>query len=185
MNKIKNILLPPLVLFVICAVITAVLAVTNAATKDKIAALEAETQAEAMTRLLPADRFEEQSGELDGESFTYYKAVQGGKTAGYVFVTAGRGYGGSVSVMTALDEDGAILAMEVLSASDETPGLGANALKSDWWTQFAGKSGELAVSKDGGEVDALTGATITSRAVVGAVNTALEYFSALEVGSNG
>ena len=185
MNKFKNILLPPLVLFIICVVITSVLAVTNAATKDKIAELEAKTQAEAMTRLLPADRFEEESGELDGQSFTYYTALQNGKVAGYVFITAGRGYGGSVSVMTAVGKYGAIISMEVLSASDETPGLGANALKADWWNQFAGKSGELAVSKDGGEVDALTGATITSRAVVSAVNTALDYFDALEVVGNG
>lgn len=185
MHKPKDLLLPPLVLFVICAVITAVLAVTNAATKDVIAALEAETQAETMTRLIAADSFEEDTGELDGEGFTYYQAISGEDVTGYVFVTAGHGYGGSVSVMTAVGEDGSILAMEVLSAADETPGLGANALKADWWAQFIGKSGELAVSKDGGDIDALTGATITSRAVVDAVNTALEQFSALEVGGNG
>lgn len=181
MSKIKNLIMPPLVLFIICAVVTAALAGTNMITKDKIAELQAQAQAEAMARVIEADSFDLRTETLDGEEFEYYTATSGGKTAGYVFVTAGKGYGGDVSVMTAVGNDGVIMAMEVLSASDETPGLGANCTKPEWWEQFAGLSGDVSVSKDGGEVDALTGATITSRAVASAVDTALNYFQALEV----
>lgn len=181
MNKFKNLILPPLVLLIICVVVTAALAGTNALTKDTIAELEAKAQSEAMTRVIEAESFEELTGEYDGESFTYHEAVVNGDTAGYVFVTSQKGYGGDVKVMTAVDESGVILAIEVLSASDETPGLGANALKSDWWEQFKGMSGAVSVAKDGGEVDALTGATITSRAAAGAVDKALRYFESLGV----
>jgi len=55
----------------------------------------------------------------------------------------------------------------------ETSGLGANAAKESFRSQFAGKSGSVAVTKDGGDIDALTGATITSRAVASGVNSAL------------
>lgn len=181
MNKAKEILIPAVVLFLISVIVTAALAGTNALTKDTIAELEAKAQAEAMARVVEADSFEEAQGEKDGEAFTYNTALLEGETVGYVFVTAASGYGGDVSVMTAVDPSGTILAIEVLSVADETPGLGANAGKSEWWAQFSGLAGELAVNKDGGEIDALTGATITSRAVTNAVNTALAQFESLEV----
>lgn len=181
MNKAKEILLPAVVLFLISVIVTAALAGTNALTKDTIAQLAQESQAQAMSRVIEADTFTQDEGERDGESFTYNTALLEDEPVGYVFVTAASGYGGDVSVMTAVDLQGTILAVEVLSVADETPGLGANAAKSEWWAQFAGMSGELAVNKDGGEVDALTGATITSRAVTRAINTALAQFESLEV----
>lgn len=181
MNKVKEILIPALVLFLISVIVTAALAGTNALTKGTIAELAAQAEAEAMSRVIEADTFEPAKCADGDQAFTYNIAKSGDETVGYVFVTASSGYGGDVSVMTAVDTEGVILAIEVLSVADETPGLGANAGKSEWWAQFAGKSGELAVSKDGGEIDALTGATITSRAVTDAVNTALEHFNRLEV----
>lgn len=181
MNRAKEILMPALILFIICVIVTAALAGTNALTKDKIAELAIQTQNEAMARVIEADGFENLTASLDGTDFTYYTALQGGEVGGYIFVTSAKGYGGDVSVMTAVACDGSIIAIEVLSASDETPGLGANATKSEWWEQFKGMSGEIKVNKDGGEVDALTGATITSRAVASAVDTALKYFESLGV----
>ncbi len=68
--------------------------------------------------------------------------------------------------------DGAVSGVSIISMS-ETSGLGANAAKEGFRSQFAGKSGTLAVNKDGGEIDAITGATITSRAVTRGVNAAL------------
>ena len=75
--------------------------------------------------------------------------------------------------------DGTVTGVSISSMS-ETSGLGANASKESFRSQFVGKSGVLAVSKDGGEIDALTGATITSRAVTSGVNTALVVASEMQ-----
>lgn len=176
---VKGILIPTLALFLICVVVTAALAGTNALTADKIAALEAQNQAEAMARVLPADEYVQKTGSLDGTETSYYIARQGGQAIGAVYITAAKGYGGDVSVMTAIKADGAIAAVEILAAADETPGLGQNAMKPDFAAQFAGKSGQVDVVKNGAaenQVNALTGATITSRAVADAVNQALALF---------
>ena len=101
---------------------------------------------------------------------------------GYIFTTSEKGYGGEVSVMTAIDTDGNIKAVSVLDASNETPGLGQNVTKSGFYSQYSGLSGEISVVKSGAdsennEIDAVTGATISSRAVTAAVNRALQNFS--------
>ena len=177
---VKGILVPTLTLFVICTAVTAALAGTNAITKDKIAALEAGNQSEAMSRLLPADNYQKKTARLDEHEITYYIAKQSGKTAGAVYITAGKGYGGDVSVMTALETDGTVKAIEVLAADEETPGLGQNATNPAFADQFAGKKDQIGVAKAGAsdnEINALTGATITSKAVADAVNQALSLYA--------
>ncbi|MCI8360712.1 MAG: RnfABCDGE type electron transport complex subunit G [Clostridiales bacterium] len=172
----KGILRPTITLCLICALVTAALAGTNAVTKDKIAELQAANQGEAMARVLSADEYLEKTGELDGRQITYYIAQKSGKAAGAVYITSAKGYGGDVSVMTAVTPDGTVAAVEILSAADETPGLGQNATNPAFAEQFTGKSGQLGVVKTGAgktEINALTGATITSKAVVQAVNDAL------------
>ncbi len=176
---LKGILTPTLTLCIICAVVTAALAGTNALTADRIAQLEAGEQDTAMHRILEADEYEKRTGNLDGQEISYYIAKSGGETIGAVYITAARGYGGDVSVMTAVEENGDIAAVEILSADDETPGLGQNAANPEFTGQFAGKSGQIEVVKSGAgenQINALTGATITSRAVADAVNDALELF---------
>ncbi|MBO4231732.1 MAG: RnfABCDGE type electron transport complex subunit G, partial [Bacteroidales bacterium] len=90
------------------------------------------------------------------------------------------GFGGAFTLMVGFDSEGKILGTEVLSAS-ETPGLGdkINADKSDFSKQFAGKNPaefQLKVKKDGGDVDAITAATISSRAYCDAVDRAYQSF---------
>ena len=97
---------------------------------------------------------------------------------GYVFTTAAKGYGGDVEIMTGVDAEGKITGISILSI-EETPGLGMNAKKDSFKDQYKGKSGELAVNKDGGEIVAITSATITSRAVTSAVNQALALYAAV------
>ena len=102
---------------------------------------------------------------------------------GYIFTTAANGYGGEVKVMTGIAPDGTIIAIEVVSAGDETPGLGQNATKSSFWDLFKGKNGKLSASKSASadnEIQAMTGATITSRAVVSAVNEATDLFNQIK-----
>ena len=81
--------------------------------------------------------------------------------------------------MTAILPDGSVNAVEILDVSNETPGLGQNATQEKFYGQFSGMSGTLSVVKSGadnsaGEINAVTGATITSRAVTKAVNEALD-----------
>ncbi len=98
---------------------------------------------------------------------------------GYVAVAGAKGYGGNVQIMIGVNLDLEITGIEILSQS-ETAGLGANCENESWLAQFIGKSGTLAVSKDGGDIDAITAATITSRAVTSAVNKALAQVTEIE-----
>ncbi len=178
MNKFQSMGKPILVLTLICILITAALAGTNLLTADTIAAAEAAATAASMEELVPDADFLEETGTLEDAEFTYYAASFGGRITNYVFITAASGYGGDVSVMTVVGaETGAVSRVKVLSADDETPGLGQNWLsESADVDQFIGATGEVKVQKDGGEIAAVTSATITSRAVCSAVNLALAQY---------
>lgn len=182
MSKLKTIIVTTLALTLICAVFTAALAITNEITKDKIATVQKQAEMQAMKRLLPSDRYENGTFNLgDAEYYTAMDAA--GDIKGYIFTTSANGYGGAVKVMTAVSTNGTIVAIEVVDAADETPGLGQNATKSTFWEQFKGKSGELNVVKSGAgesDIEALTGATITSNAVKDAVNKALSSYKLIK-----
>ena len=77
-------------------------------------------------------------------------------------------------MMVGVDTEGTVTGVRILSHSD-TPGLGALATSPDFYEQFTGMSGTLAVNKDGGQVQAITSATITSRAVTVGVNDAISW----------
>ncbi len=100
---------------------------------------------------------------------------------GYVItVTDKEGYGGDIKITVGILDDGTVNGISILSIN-ETAGLGMRAKEPSFYEQYASKNTEsFYVSKDGGEgepIDALSGATITSRAVTGAVNEALGYFA--------
>lgn len=180
----KEIFAPAAVLVVICVVVSAALAGTNALTKDKIAEQQLK-KAEDSRRLVlgAADSFEEQNG---GE---YYTGTAGGEIVGYVFESSAKGYGGDVKVMTGINTDGVISGVVILSHG-ETPGLGANAEKEDFREQYEQPvpEGDITVVKyqspQNGEIEAITGATITSTAVTNAVNDALAQYNAVVKGGN-
>jgi len=175
MSKVKTILITTLALTLICVFFTAALAVTNEITAEKIAEVQKEAEMQAMTRVLPADNYV--VGTVQVADADYYAAMDAnGTVLGHIFTTSANGYGGEVKVMTGIAPDGKIIAIEVIDAADETPGLGQNATKKTFWEQFKGKSGQLSVVKSGvgeNDIQALTGATITSNAVKDAVNKAL------------
>ncbi len=106
-------------------------------------------------------------------------AVKDGEEGYVVTVTDSEGYGGDIQITVGITADGTISGISYLSIS-ETAGLGMKATESSFTEQYVGKQAEkFAVSKDGGDgepIDALSGATITSRAVTGAVNVALAYY---------
>lgn len=173
----EDIIKPVGVLLAICIIIPLALSVTNKVTAKKIAELEAVNSKKNMQSLIDADNFEEcENGEI-----TYYAAINGGKTAAYIFTESSKGYGGDVSVMTAIKPDGTVAGVAILDVSGETPGLGQNAAKESFYSQYAGLKKGVSLLKNGAkaennEVDAVTGATITSTAVTRAVNAALDDF---------
>ena len=173
----EDIIKPVGVLLAICIIIPLALSVTNKVTAKKIAELEAVNSKKNMQSLIDADNFEEcENGEI-----TYYAAINGGETTAYIFTESSKGYGGDVSVMTAIKPDGTVAGVAILDVSGETPGLGQNAAKESFFSQYIGLKKGVSVLKNGAkaennEVDAVTGATITSTAVTRAVNKALDDF---------
>ena len=158
-----------LTLLIISAVVSGLLGLTNMITADRIAEITAEKTAASMQEVLPADSYTEIS--YSGEETIVAAAYQAGD-AGYIIEVTPSGFGGTIDMVVGIGTDGAVTGVSIIDMS-ETSGLGANASKESFRSQYVGKSGTLAVSKDGGEIDALTGATITSRAVTSGVNAAL------------
>ena len=167
-----------IVLTVVCLVISAALALTNHITKDKIAEMEKASASAAMEALIKNAEYElADLTDIKGlEDAEIYVATSNNETLGYIITTAAKGYGGDVTVMTAISTDKKVIGVNILSAADETPGLGQNATKPEFYNQFLNKTLGVTVVKNGAkdnEINAVTGATITSRAVTTAVNEAL------------
>ncbi len=189
--KLKEILIPTVSLFVICLCVTALLAVTNAVTKDAIAYQQERSAAESRQAVCP-DAVDFEKVEYDVQGVECYKALdESGNLIGYAISSASRGYGGDVKVMTGINaEDGSVIAINVYDNSGETPGLGVNTSGEKFTSQFAGLSSGtgVTVDKDAGKnpdsvaVDSVTGATISSRAVVDAVNQAFDAYNAVKEG---
>jgi electron transport complex protein RnfG len=110
---------------------------------------------------------------------TFFRGRQDGELTGVAFkVVAPDGYSGNIDVMVGIDPGGTVAGIEILSHA-ETPGLGDKITLPSFKDKFAGKNLENAdwrVKKDGGEFDQITGATISPRAVVGAVRKGLEFY---------
>ena len=174
----KAVLIPTISLFLICIFVTAALALTNSVTADKIAANEELSKQESMKTVCPdAADFEEIIPDI-----MYAGKDSSGNTVGYAIATATQGYGGQVKVMTGIADD-KIIAVDVFYNDEETPGLGKNTSNESFRDQYKGLSinEDIVVSKDAGSgnaqtVDAVTSATISSRAVTKAVNAAVEIY---------
>lgn len=189
-------------LFIITLAAGLILGFVYNVTKDPIAKQEEKTKQEAYKAVFKdADRFE--AVKLDKKEINkalkaknlgqntvseIAKAVdKDGKGLGYVFsVTNPDGYGGDITLSVGVKNDGTVNGYETLTIS-ETAGLGMKAAEPDFYEQYSGKQTDhFYVSKDGGEgeeIDAISGATITSRAVTGAVNSSLGYFQNVLGGS--
>ena len=184
----KDVLRTALPLILICVIVAAALGMTNELTKGPIAALTEKTELAARREVFPeAENFEEMVD--TGAEFSPYIAKDAaGETVGYVFTTTGSGYGGKIKVMTGIDMDGNVTGISILSQS-ETVGLGANCEKESFREQFEQKipAEGFSVYKKGtaapeGGIEALTSATISSQAVVTAVNHAVELYQTIAEG---
>ena len=159
-----------LTLFLITTIVAGLLGLVNYVTADTIAEQIAQKAENAMRQVLEAGSYEP----LDVPEESAVTAAYRAGDRGYVVRVAPNGFGGAIDMMVGVDVSGAVTGVAIVSQS-ETASLGANCTREDFRAQFTGKTGTLSVSKDGGEIEALTGATVTSRAVTEGVNTALEF----------
>lgn len=159
----------------------ALLGWVNDVTKEPIAKANAKTLSDAIAVVVPG--FDNNPAEkpevidVNGATFKIYKATKNGEFIGAAVESSSSGFGGTLTVLVGFNPDGDIIDYSVLNHA-ETPGLGSKA--SEWFKKGAkgditGKNpGEkpLVVSKDGGDIDAITASTITTRAFLLAVNNA-------------
>ena len=169
-----KILKPGIALLIIAGVAAAILGYVNVVTTEPIAKAEAATKEEKMNAVLSCNSWGEEVA-VDDDSIinSYTEGLDNsGNTAGYTFSVTTKGFSSGLNLMVGIDSKGVIQGVAIVS-HEETAGLGANAEDPEWAEQFNGKSGELAVGTD---IDAITGATITSKAITDAVNVVTNYF---------
>lgn len=171
---------------------TALLVLADRVTRAPIAERRAEDLKASLAQVIP-NRLHDNDLLADaltlslssGEPMTVYRAVLQGQITGVAFQLTAPGYAGAIDLLMGLDPGGRVLGARVLAHS-ETPGLGdrIEVGKDDWILAFDGRSlgdppaERWAVRKDGGDFDQFSGATITPRAVVGALKDGLQRFAA-------
>ena len=173
-SNVAYILRLALTLLVSTAVVAVALAGVNSITAPKIEQLNAEKTQQAIETVLPGG-FDTQITDYTDDTGLVTNVYSGAN--GYAFEVTPAGFDNTITMMVGVDHDGKVLGISIVSHT-ETSGLGAVAAAStsageSFRGQFVGMSGSVSVTKDGGEVDTLTGATITSRAVCTGVNAAL------------
>ncbi|MDY6914943.1 MAG: RnfABCDGE type electron transport complex subunit G [Candidatus Cloacimonadota bacterium] len=181
------------ILLLITAVASGVLAVVNNYTKPLIAQNKQKTEEEARRMVLPkAETFETDSIEIqeakvkpdplmiqkESDKSSYFKYYIGkdeaGEVTGYTFVARKYGYSSNIETMVGVKPDLKINKIKVINQA-ETPGLGANCENEDFTKNFIGRTiPKLLVDKDGGDIESLTGATITSRAIINSIKDGLQ-----------
>lgn len=168
-NKIVKL---AVILFSVSAIVALCLGLVNGITADRIAAIAEEKLNTAMAEVLPSDSYTqvEYTGN-DSLVDSIYKAGD----LGWVVQCTVSGSQGSITMLTGVAADGTVTGISILDHG-ETPGLGAVAAATSdkgvqWRAQFEGVS-SAAVTKDGGQIEAISGATITSRAVCTGVTAA-------------
>lgn len=173
---------------VICLVCSALLGVVYVMTAEPIAAANLAKTNNAIAEVVP--EFDNVPSEgvfkavVDGKEYSVYPATKGGVPVGYAVESNSIGFGGPIVVMVGFDAEGKIFNTSVVSHS-ETPGLGAKITDNtpgNFREQFKGMNpatANLAVTKDGGDVDAITASTISSRAFTAAVETAVKVYNSI------
>ena len=166
----KKILKLGVILLIICVISTLLLAVVNKMTLPVIEQNNLKNQEIAKKEVLSeAARFEE-----IGENV--YKGLKDDELVGYVVSVSPKGYGGAIEMMVGIDKDMSVSGINIISMS-ETPGLGAKAKDTKFTEQFIGKNKDLTLKKSQAgenEINAISGATVTSTAVTEGVKQAYE-----------
>lgn len=169
------------ILFLITAICVGILSAVNQITKPIIMANEIQAEELEMKKLImEAESFEVIENIDDEQIKKLCIAKKGNECMGYVLRMAPNGYGGAIKILIGIDVQGKVKGISILEHA-ETPGFGANAEKESFTGQFVERKTPLQVSKEipkEDEIQAITGATITSMAITNAVNRASEYVMA-------
>ncbi len=176
----KYILRLTLTLLLIAAAVAAILALVNQVTKPIIAQANAEKTAKAIEQVLPGG-YDTEITDFSDKTGLVSKIYKGAN--GYAVEVAPAGFDNTITMMVGVDLDGKVLGISIISHS-ETASLGAvaaadTAAGAAFRDQFVGQTGIVSVTKDGGAIDAITGATITSRAICSGINAALSCVAGL------
>ncbi|MDZ7644034.1 MAG: electron transport complex subunit RsxG [Woeseiaceae bacterium] len=194
-NKTGSVWSSALILAVLAATCTALVALTHRMTAERIKANEQAFLEQSLAPALgglyydsdlskSAIEIEPPHGLPGDDPVTVYRVFNEGEPVAALFVVTARdGYSGPIRLLVGIEADGEISAVRVLEHR-ETPGLGdkIESSKSDWLEQFPGRSladpprDAWAIRRDGGTFDQLSGASITPRAVIKAIRTTLIYF---------
>ncbi|MDD3310639.1 RnfABCDGE type electron transport complex subunit G [Pseudodesulfovibrio sp.] len=175
-----------LVLSLICGLSGLTLATVRQATRPRIEEqVMTYVQGPALRQIFPdcennpvKDRktFDASTGKV-----TVFPAMKGGKLEGVALETFGKGYGGPIGIMVGFSTDGDTLKGIGITTLKETPGLGQRITEPEFRDQFRGHTTrEVALSKSGGDIAAVSGATISSTGTVGAINDAIKIFQQIK-----
>lgn len=171
-----------LCLTAVCLFCGAVLGIVYAVTCEPIEAAAQKALVESISKVLPDGG--DLSDAIEADGLEYYTLTENGSAKAYAVKSSTVGFGGTLSLMVGVLPDGTVYNTSVLSHS-ETPGLGAKCATDKafmaQWQGFA-PSKTLKVRKDGGDVDAITASTITSRAYTLAVENAVNFVKSLNGG---
>ena len=177
-----------IVLAVICLVSAAILGLINQVTVGPIQANTEKTVQESLRTVMPIDGdYEDVTDQYSGDPVTVdvtgvsvpVKAVYKAADEGYVVETMSpNGFGGALDMMAGVDNEGNVTGIAIISHA-ETSGLGSKSTDPEWQAQFKGVNGTIGVTKDGYQINAITGSTITSRAVCDGVNAAIAVVETL------
>lgn len=178
-NTVLYILRLSVTLLLITAIMAGALAYINKITAPRIAALKEEKTQKAIEAVLPGG-----GQPLEVPQGSKLVSALYGSDTGYAVEVTPIGFDNTITMMVGVSRDGTVLGISIISHT-ETAGLGAVAAAKTsageaFRNQFAGLSGTVAVSKEGGQVDAITGATITSKAICQGVNAALDCVKAVQ-----
>jgi electron transport complex protein RnfG len=180
-DHIKKIVSLGLTLFTVTAITGIILGVVHDITLEPIRVTQEKLKKEALTAALPeADEFLplEVAGGADPIIKDVQKAVTNGDVSGYCITVTPRGYAGPIELVAGIARDGKLRAIRILNQA-ETPGLGAKSVLPEFYGQFK-DAGEIKVVKTApeapGEIQAISGATITSNGVASGANAALSYW---------
>ena len=179
-STVKYVLRLSLILFAIAGIMALALAGVNSITAPAIEKLNAEKTQQANEAVLPGG-FDEEIADYADATGLVSKVYKGAN--GYALEVKPGGFDNVITMMVGVDNEGKVLGISIVSHT-ETAGLGAVAAAKTsageaFRGQFVGKSGAVTVTKDGGEIEAITGATITSRAICVGVNAALDCVAGL------
>ena len=162
-NKILSNKAYPVVFLAVIVIVSVVLLIAvNSITSSIVESRKREEIKGILENIFP----EMSQYELEDEVYIIY---EDGERAGYAFIARGSGYGGDIDILVGLDNGFGIKGVSILSQT-ETPGVGSRITESLFTDQFKGLSAsDIALKSEGGKIDAITGATISSRAVVDAI----------------